>query len=177
MAFDRQAYNLYAVGGSVNCMAVKIFYIIFIGVLLATFIGVGIATFYVGPRAPAYTSSPKPLTPDTATESAHQADLQQQKLDQQNTTYQALLNNYRRNVSILATVASLVLLALSLVVLRSMALLPDGVLLGGILTLLYGVGMGFGASDLRYRFAVVTVGLLVALGLGYIKFVIPEKKL
>ena len=52
--------------------------------------------------------------------------------------------------------------------------IADGLLIGGLFTLVYSIGWGFSAEDNTYRFLVVTVGLLVALGLGYAKFIAPS---
>jgi hypothetical protein len=151
-------------------MVLRIFYTIFIGVLLASFIGVGIAAFYPAPKSPDYTTTVK--TP-SATESAETLKDQDafNKLQQ---TYERDMNIYNRNVSIMAIVAAIVLLIISLTFMRQVILIADGVLLGGVLTLLYGIGRGFGASDNMFRFVVVSIGLAVALGLGYLKFVRPE---
>jgi len=80
---------------------------------------------------------------------------------------------YSRNVSIISLAASLLILAIGLVVLYKTTIISDGMVLGGVLTLLYSIVRGFGAEDSLFRFFVVTVGLIVALILGYIKFVKP----
>jgi hypothetical protein len=49
-------------------------------------------------------------------------------------------------------------------------------LLGGIFTLLYGIGRGMVTDNNRYRFLVAAVGLAITLGLGYIKFTRRELK-
>jgi hypothetical protein len=45
---------------------------------------------------------------------------------------------------------------------------------GGILTFGYSVVRGFGADDNTFRFIIVSVGLVIALGLGYIRFARPD---
>jgi len=65
-------------------------------------------------------------------------------------------------------------LVLSLTVLHKIEILTDGFLLGGLLTLLYAIVRGFGSDDNKFRFLMVTVGLIVALILGYIKFIRPK---
>jgi hypothetical protein len=72
-----------------------------------------------------------------------------------------------------STVAAIAILAVSLTALRRIALFSDGLLLGGVLTFGYSVMRGFGAQDNMARFAIVAVGLAVALALGYARFVRP----
>jgi hypothetical protein len=46
-------------------------------------------------------------------------------------------------------------------------------MLGGLLTFAYSIMRGFGAEDNRVLFVIVSVGLAVALGLGYVRFLRP----
>ena len=58
----------------------------------------------------------------------------------------------------------------------SILFIADGLLLGGVLTLLYSVIRGFGTEDNMFRFVVVSVGFAISLFLGYVKFIQPAKK-
>lgn len=163
----------------------KVIYTIFLGLILATFIGIGIATFYPAPKAPDYpTSLMKPAPVASPGQTLAPAEKQQQ--DQQTkaqTDFEAAQKDYQqkselygRNVSIIATIAAVLILIISLTFMRGILLIADGLLLGGVFTLLYGIGWGLAQSgDNRYRFLVVSVGLLVALILGYVRFVNPDK--
>ena len=62
-------------------------------------------------------------------------------------------------------------LLVGLLLAKRLAIISDGLLLGGVLTLIYSIIRGFGANDDIFRFLVVSVSLLLALGLGYTKFV------
>lgn len=64
---------------------------------------------------------------------------------------------------------------MSLTVVKNLIYIADGVLLGGVLTLLYSIVRGFGSQDTMFRFVVVSIGLVIALLLGYIKFIKPNK--
>jgi len=66
--------------------------------------------------------------------------------------------------------AAIAILLVSLTIIRNLAYIADGVLLGGVLTLLYSIVRGFGSEDEKFRFIVVSIGLITALALGYIKF-------
>lgn len=154
-------------------MLIKYVYIVFIGILLAAFVGVGIAAFYKGPTAPDYPFSLKyqdPAVTRLATESA-QMKIDQEKYDSEFKQFQKLEEQYNKNVSIMAIVAAIIMLVVSLTLFKQILVIADGLLLGGVLTLSYGIVRGFGSNDDIFRFLVVSAGLIVALILGYIKFV------
>ncbi len=81
---------------------------------------------------------------------------------------------YSRNVSIVTLVAAVLVLAASLTVIKNIALIADGTLLGGVLTLAYSIVRGFGTDDNRFRFVVLSASLLITLILGYVKFLQPD---
>jgi len=64
----------------------------------------------------------------------------------------------------------------SLTFFKKILIIADGLLLGGLLTLIYSVMRGFGTEDNILRFIVVTVGLIISLFLGYVKFIRPSEK-
>lgn len=151
---------------------IKYIYTFFLGLLLATFIGVGVSTFYTAPKFPdypmSYVTSPANPTPE---------EKQQQKdLDAQQKQYQTDLSVYNRNTSSIILIFALVILVVSLGFAHRLDMLADGLLLGGVFTLIYSIGRGLASEDPKYRFIVTSVGLVVALVLGYIKFIRPKKQ-
>ncbi len=155
-------------------MVLKLSYTIFIGILLSLFIGVGIAAFYSQPESPEYPpefSKPYQVTPNS-TESA-EMEKEQRVFDERNREFQKVNEEYNKNVSLIALICAVTFLLLGLVLARKLDIISDGLLLGGILTLIYSIIRGFGANDDIFRFIVVSIGLLIALVLGYIKFVRP----
>jgi hypothetical protein len=58
---------------------------------------------------------------------------------------------------------------------KKVEVISDGVMLGGLFTLLYSLGRGFASQDSKYSFISITVGLMVVLYLGYHRFVRPKK--
>ncbi len=160
-------------------MLIKYIYILFTGILLAVFIGVGIAAFYKAPVYPEYPAELKYQEPAKTgeTEAAYPRTLEKQKqYDELTVRHQKDNETYNRNVSIIATIASIIMVVLSLSLFRHVQVITDGLLLGGVLTLGYAVIRGFGSNDDMFRFFVVSVGLLVSLTLGYVKFVKDVKK-
>lgn len=154
----------------------KVIYTLFMGLLLATFVGVGIAAFRPAPVYP--TCGERIVLSVTPTDQKNETpELKQQREDCQAQVDAHEMNQkrYMRNVSITALTCALLFLAIGLLFAKQIALLADGFLLGGLFTLVYSVGTGFATEDNRYRFIVVSVGLLIALLLGYLKFVRPEQ--
>lgn len=153
-------------------MDLKFIYILFIGILLAIFVGVGIEAFYPQPPIPTcWQNLNKPLTPEQT-----QTPEYLQSQERCNQEYNGLIQEHNKNVSIIAIVGAVIFLVISLVFLAKIALISDSILLGGVLTLLYSIVHGFNVGDNMFRFILVTVGVVVALGLGYLKFVKPHNK-
>lgn len=152
----------------------KVLYTIFLAIMLAFFVGLGIEAFYPSPKAPEY---PTELQYNGKDPSEMSAELQrkQKDFDQQQKDWQNLNSIHSRNTSIIAVIASIILLVLSLTVLVKINIMSDGFLLGGLLTLLYGIIRGFGSDNSKFRFLMVSVGLIVAMVLGYIKFIRPKE--
>lgn len=159
-------------------MVLRLVYTIFIGILFATFVGVGIAAFYPEERSPEYPIvSTKTLYPDerpTATESAEQRRIDGE-FQKKNKEYMERSRIYNRNVSVISLVVSVFIVVVSLVFVRQFMLISDGLLLGGLVTLVYSIVRGFGAQDNIFRFVVVSVGLLLSLVVGYAKFSSKKK--
>ncbi len=156
-------------------MLIKLIYTLFLGLLLAAFVGMGIAAFYSKPKAPEYPaglkSEPVPTVQTTVSpEDKHVLE----QFDQQQKDYITHSQLYNRNVSILALGAAIVFLAVSLSLFQRLKEISDGILLGGVFTLLYSIGRGFASADTKYSFILVTIGLIVGFVLGYLKFIKHE---
>lgn len=160
-------------------MLIKYVYIVFLGLILATFVGVGIAAFYKGPTYPETPATLKYARPypeaTTATPSAEYIK-EQEAYDAQSKEFQKQNDTYNRNVSMMALGFAVLMLVLSLVFFKKITVIADGVLLGGVLTLAYSIVRGFNTNDDIYRFMVVGAGLITAMVLGYLKFVAPQTK-
>lgn len=144
-----------------------IVYTLFLGLILSLFIGLGISTFYSGPKMPEYPIETHAYTGKEP--SAEQIkvqkdyDVQFKQWDQDNKVYS-------RNVSVLALASAVGLLILSFAFERRNQVIANGLLLGGVFTILYSITRGFVSEDTKYTFVAVSVGLLVALYLGYRRF-------
>lgn len=161
-----------------NDTTLKLLYTILIGIFMAVFVGVGIAAFYPALKYPETPTSMKygytePQKDGVVSEEA-KADME--KYDKEQKDFQIKSQTYNRNVSILALVFSIIIVVASLTFFKKILLIADGLLLGGVLTLLYSVIRGFGTDDNMFRFIVVSVGLIISLFLGYVKFIAPMGK-
>lgn len=160
-------------------MLIKYVYIVFLGLILATFVGVGIAAFYKGPvypETPATLKYERPYTDfQTGTPSAEYIAAQE-AFDAKSKKFQKANDNYNRYVSMIALGFAIVMLVVSLAFFKKILVIADGVLLGGVLTLAYSIVRGFNTNDDVYRFLVVGAGLITAMVLGYLKFVSPQSK-
>lgn len=154
-------------------MIVRIAYTVFIGILLATFVGVGITAFYPSPKQPEYPielTKPRPIGSEDKGFTEEEIQKQQENEKAQR-KFHKQSQIYNKNVSIIAVSASVIILATTLVFLAKILFLADGLLLGGVLTLLYSIIRGFQSQDEMFRFIVVSIGLVIALFLGYVKFI------
>ena len=160
-------------------MILKVFYTIFICILLAFFVGVGTAAFYKAPQYPEYPVSlkypPPGETPVKATESSN-LRAEQEKYEKISKVYEEKNKVYQRNVSIIALIAAVIMLVISLTIFRHLLVIADGLLLGGVFTLIYSMVRGFVTQDEIFRFIVISIGLAISLIIGYVKFIKPQEK-
>jgi hypothetical protein len=150
---------------------IKYIYALFLGILLATFIGVGISTFYPGPDRPDYN---EPVA-STTEASCLEQQTQQKEQNEQYQAYEDKLSVYNRNASLMNLAGALIALIIALGFASKLAIISDGLLLGGVFSLLYSTILGLSTGDAKFRFIVATVGLLVAIFLGYWKFLRAER--
>lgn len=159
-------------------VVLKLIYTLLLGIFLAVFVGVGISAFYPGPKYPEQPISIKYGSPEMNKDCSMSEDYKKEieEFNKIEKSYQKSSNKYNRDVSIISVFASILIVFISLTLFKTILIIADGLLLGGVLTLIYGVMRGFGTEDNMFRFIVVSVGLIVSLVLGYIKFIKPAKK-
>lgn len=154
-------------------MVLKLIYTLFLALLVALFVGLGIDAFYPGPKAPDY-----PIILDTAKPGCEE-DMEiksvREKFSRETAEYNQQSKPYNRNVSIISLAFAVIILIVSLTFLSKIKMIADGVLLGGVFTTAYSIIQGLMSQDSKFRFIVVTSGLIIALVLGYIKFIRPKK--
>lgn len=151
----------------------KVIYTFFLGIISVLFVGVGVSVFMEAPQWP---EPPTAIKYGTDGELAEEDRAAQEEYDRQVKAHQEVEQRYNRNVSIVVTIFAVIFLAIGVGLGHKLDVVADGVLLGGVFTLLYAMGRGLASDDEIYRFVVVSVGLLTALGLGWWKFVKANSK-
>lgn len=153
-------------------MVIKLVYTLFLALLISLFIGLGISAFYKAPQRPEYPVSIEFKVPGEQSEE-EKAEMERFNIEQEE--YSKALKNYSRNVSIISLVAAIIILILSLTLLNKIKMIADGILLGGVFIMAYSIIRGLMSEDSLFRFIIVAIGLVIALILGYIKFIKPKE--
>lgn len=165
-------------------LALQTIFSFFLGLMVLAFIGVGVNTFYQQP-ANRYEAELQPLYDRQNAIYADQkggveptgavaAELKQinQKIQTIQTKIQKETKGWSLNTSIILVVFATIVMGISLVRSEQLRVLSNGLLLGGLFTMLYGMGWTVASDTAGYlRFFVVVFALAVALALGYVKFV------
>lgn len=167
--------------------ALQVIYSFFLGLMITAFIGVGVYTFYPSPERVygeqmqelyrqeedilGYESGKgveeSSLTPSQKAELADIREERRQLEDEQ----RAYSDRWARNTSIVLIIFATLVMGVSLIRSEQLRILSNGLLLGGLFTMLYGVGWVIASSSSVARFAVMSFALLVTFGLGYVRFV------
>ncbi len=168
--------------------ALQFIFSLFLGVLLLVFVGVGVWTFYPEPRTtPEAQAQLDRLYQEQARLDGKYSDLDgtrellpaeekrreevRKKLDALQKISENERNTWTRNTSIVLLAFATVFMAISLTLPEAMKVFSNGLLLGGMFTLIYGTGWSFAGGDSRARFYVVAVALLLSVGFGYLRFI------
>lgn len=154
-------------------MILKLIYTVFLALLIALFVGLGIDAFYTGPVAPDYPAELNLQKTDCG--NYEQLKTTQEKFDRDQKDFMEKSKIYNRNVAIISLISAIIILIASLSFLAKIKMIADGILLGGVFTTAYSIIRGLISEDAKSRFLIVTAGLIIALVLGYIKFLRPKE--
>jgi hypothetical protein len=165
--------------------ALQLIFSLFLGALLVVVVGAGVWTFYPGPFGE---NSPEQERLEelqqqqerlgmktgggefTPADQAEQRRIQEE-MDDINDAMADARGRWAVNTSIILLTFATTLMAISLFLPERMRVFSNGVLLGGLFTVIYGTGWSFAGGDSRARFFVVLVALLLAVAFGYLRFV------
>ena len=78
---------------------------------------------------------------------------------------------WQLTTGIVLLVCATIILAVSLFLPEHQAVLSNGILLGGVFTMIYAVGLTVSSNASVVRFVVVAIALAVTVAIGYLKFV------
>jgi uncharacterized protein HemX len=162
--------------------ALQVIFSFFLGLMVLAFIGVGVNTFYPSPderhqqerqtierqiEAINAANQNKSLDAKQAAELKRLEDQQNALTDK----IDAETRDWARNTSIVLVAFATLVMGISLVRSEQLRVLSNGLLLGGLFTMLYGTGWVIFSGNSTARFVVIAFALVVAIGLGYLKFV------
>jgi hypothetical protein len=157
----------------------KVLYSLAIALLVAAFVGFGISAFYQAPGDPP--DYPKELARvtngDGGVDNPTPEEVQlMREYDQRQAAYGEQVSDYNQVVSSIAIGVAVVLLVGSILWLGGLAMIGDGVTLGAVLTLFYGLIRAFMTESEVFRFVAVGIALVVVMALVYLRFVRPTSR-
>ena len=128
----------------------QIIFAFFLGIVVVAFVGIGVNTFYPSPDYPVDV---------TLSES-----------------WSEMRDRWALVTGIVLLLCASAILAVSLFLPERQAVLSNGILLGGVFTMVYAVGMTVTSDRSVLRFGVVAVALVVTIAIGYVKFVLARRR-
>lgn len=155
---------------------------IFLGLMVTAFVGVGVYTFYPSPdtqfrsqivsldRQQQAIRNSRPETALTPDDRARIQKLTDER-DKLQDASRASTEKWGGRTSIILVALATVAMALSLTVAANLPVISNGLLMGGVFTMLYGVGWVIVSGTSATRFIVMSFALLITLALGYLRFV------
>ncbi|MGV8083134.1 MAG: hypothetical protein AB2L09_05840 [Coriobacteriia bacterium] len=166
--------------------ALQMIFSFFLGLMVVAVIGVAVNTFYEQPTQKyedelqklyrqQESLSVKNSGGDMSAEDQAKYDAIMDQIEDLSKEQQSATELWARNTSIILIVCATLVMVVSLVRSDQLRVISNGLLLGGIGTMVYGTGWGlFGGSSL-VRFFVILFAFVVSVGLGYLKFVSGRK--
>lgn len=154
----------------------------FLGLMVAACVGVGVYTFYPPPGEPFDSrirtlgrerlaiergKAPDQLTADDRARLQAISDEQDALQDQ----HAAASRGWGRVTAVVLVGLATAIMAVAVLRAAQLPVVTNGLLLGGLFTMVYGVGWIVTTDTTLARFAVISAALAITLGLGYLRFV------
>ena len=139
--------------GGMSEKSLRILYSNGLGIIIVLFVGLAIATFYPAPELAPFAAD----LPAVAREAARDV-------------HKAAMQDYNRDVTVVALISALIVLGASIWSEAKKPLFAGGFLIGGMLTLVYGMQRGLTSGVPAVAFFSVAVGLAVVIYLGHQRF-------
>ncbi len=164
-----------------SSVALRTIFSFFLGLMLTAFAGVGVYTFYPPPdqfdtqirelnRREEMIRDSRPADQLTEEDRAQIREVNEQRYALQDARRDAQ-RPWGRTTSIILMVTATLAMAVSLVRADQLPVISNGLLLGGVFTMLYGVGWIIATDVSKARFLVMAIALAITLALGYLRFV------
>jgi hypothetical protein len=162
--------------------ALQTIFSFFLGLMVLAFIGIGVITFYPQPD---YDEPPemrelqreqeqiwsKDRDGELSAADQRRVDEIQEEMDALWEEQEQVRQLWARNTSIILILFATLVMGISLIRSEQLRVISNGLLLGGLFTMVYGVGWIIASGESVARFGVIVFALAITLGLGYLKFV------
>jgi hypothetical protein len=164
--------------------ALQTIFSFFLGLMVLAFIGIGVITFYPQPDVN-YQEPPemrelqreqeriwnKDRDGELSVADQARVDEIQDEIDALYAEQEEVRQNWARNTSIILILFATAVMGISLILSEQLRVISNGLLLGGLFTMVYGVGWIIASGESVARFGVIVFALAVTVLLGYLKFV------
>ena len=168
-------------GDATRSSGLRTIFSFFLGLMLTAFVGIGVYTFHPPPaqndaeirelsRVEQEIRTSKSSSELTTADRDRIAEITRQRSQLRDAATEAQ-KPWALSTSVILIVFSTLALVVSLVRAEQLQVISNGLLLGGVFTMLYGVGWVAFSDSSVVRFLVMTVALVITLGLGYVRFV------
>jgi hypothetical protein len=159
----------------------EVIFAIFLGMMVGAFVGVGTYTFYPPPDAQ-FDAQIRDLTQQqqdfrsagglaqSTPENGPRLQALAEEIDRAQNDRRAARRVWGRNLSLILIGVSTLLMAISLIRADQLPVISDGLLIGGVFLMIYGIGWIVVTNTTMARFVVITVALALTLALGYLRF-------
>lgn len=157
----------------------------FLGLLVTAFFGVGVYTFYPMPQPYQQEIDELYRREQEVRRSRPMNELSEEErqlldaiFEERRELYEAqsvVQRRWSRNTSMIMIALATATMAFSLTRSYALPVISNGLLLGGLFTMLYGVGWIFTSDTALLRFLVIALALAITLVMGYVRFVKQQK--
>lgn len=167
--------------------ALQTIFSFFLGLMVLAFIAVAVNTFYQSPsdrhqkemqsidQRLAQLEGKQPGGSGlSSSDQAELTKLRAQQMDLQNRV-QSEMESWSLNTSIILIVYATLVMGVSLIRSEQLRVISNGLLLGGLFSMLYGAGWVIFSGQGVARFVVIVFAFAITIGLGYAKFVRGRK--
>jgi len=174
-------------GDTTKISGLQTIFSIFLGLMLTVFFGIGVYTFHPPPvqianqikdlnKQEQVIKTTKKAGELTASDRDKLEEIALKRRDLMNEAEEAR-KPWCLSTSIILIIFSTITLTVSLLRSGQLRVVSNGLLLGGVFTMLYGTGWTAFSGTSIIRFIVITTALIITLILGYIRFARKERGL
>lgn len=148
----------------------RVIYTLILGIVIAFFFGIGVQAFYEPPKAPEYPAFTTYKSAEPSADEIAAQEARDRQFESEMRAYDEQRQPYERNVAVILMALAIVTIVGAFIAAPRIGFLSDGILLGGLFTVLHSIVRGFAVQDMKFLFVIVSVAVVVVLTLGYRRF-------